>query len=139
MRRIARVSVKMGQVNRLDYVACLVHQSAGSYVRVGTAQSGLAFVATNSITQGEQCRRQLWPILFDRCGLDRSAFAHRTFAVGLVTPAGLGPRCIVVIIGLDRARTSDGKTSACSMLFRHQRAKRRKLRHADVVALSMAT
>ncbi len=38
----------------------------------------IAFVATNSITQGEQVA-QLWPILFDRCGLE-IAFAHRTFA-----------------------------------------------------------
>ncbi|GGD54043.1 class I SAM-dependent DNA methyltransferase [Aurantiacibacter arachoides] len=37
----------------------------------------IAFVSTNSITQGEQVA-QLWPILFDRYGLE-IAFAHRTF------------------------------------------------------------
>ncbi|MGN6495991.1 MAG: type IIL restriction-modification enzyme MmeI [Tsuneonella sp.] len=37
----------------------------------------MAFVATNSITQGEQVA-QLWPLLFDRYGLE-IAFAHRTF------------------------------------------------------------
>jgi len=37
----------------------------------------IAFVATNSITQGEQVA-QLWPLLFERYGLEIS-FAHRTF------------------------------------------------------------
>jgi len=37
----------------------------------------IGFVATNSITQGEQVA-QLWPILFQRYGLE-IAFAHRTF------------------------------------------------------------
>ncbi|MCA3592140.1 MAG: hypothetical protein IOC94_11580, partial [Methylocystis sp.] len=37
----------------------------------------IAFVATNSITQGEQVA-QLWPLLFERYGLE-IAFGHRTF------------------------------------------------------------
>ena len=37
----------------------------------------IAFVATNSITQGEQVA-QLWPLLFERYNLE-IAFAHRTF------------------------------------------------------------
>ena len=37
----------------------------------------IAFVSTNSITQGEQVA-QLWPILFERYGLEIS-FGHRTF------------------------------------------------------------
>lgn len=37
----------------------------------------IAFVSTNSITQGEQVA-QLWPLLFDRYHLE-IAFAHRTF------------------------------------------------------------
>src|SRR5690606_22284915 len=40
----------------------------------------IAFVATNSIVQGEQVA-QLWPLLFDRFGLE-IAFAHRTFSWG---------------------------------------------------------
>ena len=40
----------------------------------------IGFVATNSITQGEQVA-QLWPILFARANL-AIAFAHRTFAWG---------------------------------------------------------
>ena len=38
----------------------------------------IAFVSTNSITQGEQVA-QLWPILFHRLRME-IAFAHRTFA-----------------------------------------------------------
>lgn len=55
----------------------------------------IAFVATNSITQGEQVA-QLWPILFHRSRLE-IAFAHRTF----VWPGRAGVHC--VIIGLARA------------------------------------
>ena len=54
-------------------------------------------MATNSITQGEQVA-QLWPILFDRCGLE-IAFAHRTFAWG--SDARGKAHVHVVIIGLD--------------------------------------
>jgi hypothetical protein len=38
----------------------------------------IGFVATNSITQGEQVA-QLWPLIFDRLGL-KIVFAHRTFS-----------------------------------------------------------
>ena len=61
----------------LDYVAAWFIK-AGEYVNGGDARVG--FVATNSITQGEQVA-QLWPVLFGRCGLE-IAFAHRTFAWG---------------------------------------------------------
>lgn len=43
----------------------------------GNRRIRIGFVATNSITQGEQVA-QLWPLLFDRYGLE-IAFAHRTF------------------------------------------------------------
>ena len=59
----------------LDYVAAWF-VAAGRYLREGNARIG--FVATNSITQGEQVG-QLWPLLFERHGLE-IAFAHRTFA-----------------------------------------------------------
>ena len=67
---------------------------AGEYLRkgLGTSENGsnqgarasapqpmrIGFVATNSITQGEQVA-QLWPLIFDPLGLE-IAFAHRTFA-----------------------------------------------------------
>jgi hypothetical protein len=44
---------------------------------IRNVKAAIAFVATNSITQGEQVA-QLWPILFHRHGLE-IAFAHRTF------------------------------------------------------------
>ena len=79
----------------LDYVAAWFIR-AGEYVKGGEARIG--FVATNSITQGEQVA-QLWPVLFERCKLE-IAFAHRTFAWG--SDARGKAHVHVVILGLDR-------------------------------------
>ena len=79
----------------LDYVAAWFIK-AGEYVNGGDARVG--FVATNSITQGEQVA-QLWPVLFGRCKLE-IAFAHRTFAWG--SDARGKAHVHVVILGLDR-------------------------------------
>ena len=79
----------------LDYVTAWFIK-AGEYIQQSTAQIG--FVATNSITQGEQVA-QLWPILFDRYKLD-IAFAHRTFAWG--SDARGMAHVHVVIIGLTK-------------------------------------
>ncbi len=89
VRRIARLGKSGGT---LDYVTAWFLR-AGEYLRKGlrTSESGsdqgpresspkpmrIGFVATNSITQGEQVA-QLWPLIFDRLGLE-IAFAHRTF------------------------------------------------------------
>ncbi len=77
----------------LDYVTAWFIK-AGKYVQDSAARIG--FVATNSITQGEQVA-QLWPILFERHKLD-IAFAHRTFAWG--SDARGMAHVHVVIIGL---------------------------------------
>ena len=77
----------------LDYVTAWFIK-AGEYIQQSEAQIG--FVATNSITQGEQVA-QLWPLLFDRCALE-IAFAHRTFAWG--SDARGIAHVHVVIIGL---------------------------------------
>ena len=90
VRRIAALGKSGGT---LDYVTAWFIK-AGEYVQQSAAQIG--FVATNSITQGEQVA-QLWPILFDRCKLD-IAFAHRTFAWG--SDARGMAHVHVVIIGL---------------------------------------
>ena len=90
VRRIAALGKSGGT---LDYVTAWFIR-AGEYVEESTAQIG--FVATNSITQGEQVA-QLWPILFGRCGLE-IAFAHRTFAWG--SDARGMAHVHVVIIGL---------------------------------------
>ena len=79
--------------SRLDYVAAWFLK-AGAYFQGKRAQ--IAFVATNSITQGEQVA-QLWPALFDRYGLD-IVFAHRTFAWG--SDARGVAHVHVVIIGM---------------------------------------
>ena len=92
VRRVARLGKRSGT---LDYVTAWFIK-AGEYVRTGRARIG--FVATNSITQGEQVA-QLWPILFQRCRLEIS-FAHRTFAWG--SDARGVAHVHVVIVGLDR-------------------------------------
>lgn len=80
--------------SRLDYVAAWFIK-AGQYLQ-HNRRIRIAFVATNSITQGEQVA-QLWPILFDRHGLE-IAFAHRTFSWG--SEARGKAHVHVVIIGL---------------------------------------
>lgn len=85
-----------GKAGSLDYVGAWFI-NAGRYIQNSPARIG--FVATNSITQGEQVA-QLWPILFDRCHLEIS-FAHRTFAWG--SDARGKAHVHVVIIGLSNA------------------------------------
>lgn len=81
--------------SRLDYVAAWFLK-AGEYVQ--TSHARIAFVATNSITQGEQVA-QLWPALFHRWNLE-IVFAHRTFAWG--SDARGKAHVHVVIVGLAR-------------------------------------
>ncbi|WP_026608036.1 class I SAM-dependent DNA methyltransferase [Methylocapsa acidiphila] len=81
--------------SRLDYVAAWFLK-AGEYAQDGRARIG--FVATNSITQGEQVA-QLWPALFSRWKVE-IAFAHRTFAWG--SDARGVAHVHVVVIGLTK-------------------------------------
>jgi hypothetical protein len=92
VRRIAQLG---GTGGTLDYVTAWFIK-AGSYLQTSMAKVG--FVATSSITQGEQVA-QLWPVLFGRCGLEIS-YAHRTFAWG--SDARGMAHVHVVIIGLTR-------------------------------------
>ena len=108
VRRIAALGRTGGT---LDYVAAWFVK-AGEYVKGGDASIG--FVATNSITQGEQVA-QLWPILFERCKLE-IAFAHRTFAWG--SDARGKAHVHVVILGLDQRG--------------HARAEKRLLSYPDI-------
>lgn len=89
VRSIARLG---GSGGTLDYVAAWFIR-AGEYAQNGHPK--VAFVATNSITQGEQVA-QLWPVLFHRNRME-IAFAHRTFA----WPGRAGVHC--VIVGLTRS------------------------------------
>jgi hypothetical protein len=92
VRRLAQLG---GSGGTLDYVTAWFIK-AGAYLQQSHAPIG--FVATNSITQGEQVA-QLWPLLFDRYGLEIS-FAHRTFAWG--SDARGMAHVHVVIVGLTR-------------------------------------
>ena len=92
VHRIAALGKSGGS---LDYVAAWFIK-AGEYVNTGS-ETRIGFVATNSITQGQQVG-QLWPILFDRYKLE-IAFAHRTFAWG--SDARGKAHVHVVILGLD--------------------------------------
>ena len=91
VRRIADLG---GSGGTLDYVTSWFIKAGGYAYGTGVR---IGFVATNSITQGEQVA-QLWPILFNRCGLE-IAFAHRTFAWG--SDARGKAHVHVVILGLD--------------------------------------
>ena len=99
VRRIADLG---GTGGTLDYVTAWFIR-AGEYAK-GT-RIRIGFVATNSITQGEQVA-QLWPTLFDRCALE-IAFAHRTFAWG--SDARGKAHVHVVIIGLDGREAVPGR------------------------------
>ena len=99
VRRIAALGRSGGT---LDYV-CAWFIKAGEYVKDSMTRIG--FVATNSITAGEQVA-QLWPILFERFNLE-IAFAHRTFAWG--SDARGKAHVHVVIIGLDRREVARPK------------------------------
>lgn len=90
VRQVAQLG---GSGGTLDYVTAWFLK-AGAYIQHTSAKIG--FVATNSITQGEQVA-QLWPLLFGRYRLE-IAFAHRTFAWG--SDARGKAHVHVVIIGL---------------------------------------
>lgn len=94
--QIQRLAAMKDRKGTLDFVAGWFLK-AGAYVQTGRATVG--FVTTNSITQGEQVA-QLWPILFQRYGLE-IFFAHRTFAWGSEARGKANVHC--VILGLCRA------------------------------------
>ncbi len=100
VRKIANLG---GSGGTLDYV-CAWYIKAGHYIQ---GKTGIGFVATNSITQGEQAA-QLWPILFKQCNLEIS-FAHQTFA--WESEASGKAHVHVVILGLEKqAHGRDNKT-----------------------------
>ena len=81
----------------LDYVTVWFVKAA-NYVK-DNPSTRIGFVATNSVTQGEQVG-QLWPVLFNRCL--EIAFAHRTFAWG--SDARGKAHVHVVILGLEHRK-----------------------------------
>jgi hypothetical protein len=99
IHRIANLGRKKGT---LDFVTAWFFKAA-EYIQNTTADIG--FVATNSITQGDQVA-QLWPIVLGQKGLCIS-FAHRTFAWG--SEARGKANVHVVIIGLTRKSNAPDK------------------------------
>ncbi len=89
-------------MNRLDYVTCWFNK--GVRYTAGNRSIEIAFVSTNSITQGEQCG-VLWPVVFARELSIR--FAHSTFQWNSEARGSAAVHC--VIIGLTFAK--DGKRS----------------------------
>ena len=97
------VMAKLGASgSRLDYVAAWFLK-AGAYFKRRSAR--IAFVATNSITQGEQVA-QLWPALFDRYDLEIT-LGHRTFPWG--SDARGTAHVHVVIVGLSDRKSARGR------------------------------
>ena len=93
-QQVRRIAALGGSGGTLDYVAAWFIK-AGQFAKENP-RIRIAFVSTNSICQGEQVA-QLWPILFDRFGLE-IAFAHRTFSWG--SEARGKAHVHVVIVGL---------------------------------------
>ena len=88
---MARVWGTAGQVNRLDYVTCWFRKAA--LYATANRSIEISFVATNSISQGEQCGI-LWPALFGR---DLSIrYAHRTFQWNSEARGTAAVHCVIV-------------------------------------------
>ena len=126
--QVHRIAALGGTGGTLDYVAAWFVR-AGEYVRSAQPEASaprIGFVATNSITQGEQAA-QLWPVLFDRHRLEIS-FAHRTFAWG--SDARGMAHVHVTILGLDAAE----RVASTRRLFTYEDVKGEPLesRHAVI-------
>ena len=88
---MARVWGTEGQVNRLDYVTCWFNMA----IKYAAANRSIeiAFVSTNSITQGEQCGI-LWPPILARDVSIR--FAHRTFQWNSEARGKAAVHCVII-------------------------------------------
>ena len=95
-QQVRRIAGLGGSGGTLDYVAAWFFKAA-QYTEANH-QIRVGFVATNSITQGEQVG-QLWPILLGNYGM-RIQFAYRSFKWGSEAPNMA--HVYVVIIGLSR-------------------------------------
>ncbi|SEJ03989.1 N-6 DNA Methylase [Sphingobium sp. AP50] len=84
--QVRRLAALPGSGGTLDYVAAWFLKAA-RFAAAGGAH--IAFVATNSIVQGEQVA-QLWPLIF-REGME-IAFAHRPF----VWPGRAAVHCVII-------------------------------------------
>lgn len=90
---------KTGKFGRLDYVTCW-YRKALDYMATNPAIK-VAFVSTNSISQGEQASI-LWSYLFDR-GVHID-FAHRTFQWASDARGKAAVHCVIVGFGLQQPK-----------------------------------
>lgn len=95
-RDMARVFHDLKAAGQIDYVACW-YRKAIDYVSHNPAIK-VAFVSTNSITQGEQVGA-LWPGLLSR-GV-KIRFAHRTFQWSSEARGKATVQCVIIGFGLD--------------------------------------
>ncbi len=82
---------QLGQFNRLDYVTCWFRKAV--VYSSSNRRIGIALVATNSITQGEQAGI-LWPYI-ESLGAFIS-FAHRTFIWSSEAKGAAAVHCVIV-------------------------------------------
>ena len=94
-RQIQQILEPYNKKNTLDYVTAWFIKAA-EYS--GTNPIAIGFVATNSITQGEQVSL-LWPILLDHHGFE-IMFAHKSFPWDSEAPGKAAVE--VVIVGLKK-------------------------------------
>ncbi len=80
----------------LDYVTCW-YRIAAEYIRSITPSPRVAFVSTNSISQGEQVS-VLWGALMQRNGI-HIHFAHRTFAWDSEARGKAHVHCVIIGFG----------------------------------------
>ena len=107
--QVRRVAALGGSGGSLDYVAAWFIR-AGEYARQAQAANAsrplrIGFVATNSVTQGEQVA-QLWPVLFERHILE-IAYAHRTFTWGSDVRGKANVHVVIVGLELSEHARSD--------------------------------
>ena len=117
---MARIWGTKGQVNRLDYVTCWFNKAA-RYASENPSIE-IAFVSTNSITQGEQCGI-LWPVVFSHNLSIR--FAHRTFQWSSEARGKAAVHCVIVgltFAGKGRAVFSNTTMFVANRMFLRFRA-----------------
>ena len=96
---MANIWGKKGQVNRLDYVTCWFYKAA-QYAAANRSME-IAFVSTNSITQGEQCGI-LWPAVL--LGDLSIRYAHRTFQWNSDARGKAAVHCVIIGLTFSKER-----------------------------------
>ena len=111
------------RVNSIDYVGAWYYKACELISATkNTKDTKVAFVSTNSITQGEQVA-PMWTPLFDKYGLEID-FAHRTFRWDSEAIEKAHVHCVIVGFHVEKnngrvkraehVETPNSKTSTCS-------------------------